>query len=130
MVMTILGLLAGIVVVSLGGRVDKEKQRTAKVQISNFEEALDLFRLDVGRYPSGDEGLNALFEKPSGVDSWSGPYLRKQLPRDPWKNDYVYRVPGEHGDYDILSYGQDGTPGGDKNNKDIASWKDLDAEDE
>jgi general secretion pathway protein G len=127
-VMTILGLLAGIVAVSLTGRVDKERQRTAKLQINNFEQALDMFHLDVGRYPSSEEGLRALVEKPSGLDSWNGPYLKKQLPVDPWKKEYVYRSPGEHGDYDIMSYGQDGAPGGDGNNKDIVSWKNLDAE--
>ena len=127
-VITILALLAGIVVVSLAGRVDTAKQKTAKVQIANLEEALDLFRLDTGRYPTDDEGLSALFERPSGLDAWNGPYLKKQLPKDPWKNEYVYRHPGEHAEYEIISYGQDGAPGGEKNNQDITSWQDLDSE--
>ena len=126
-VMTILGLLAGVVAVSLTGRVDKEKQRTAKLQIANFEEALDMFHLDVGRYPTTEEGLLALVEKPASVDNWGGRYLKKDIPKDPWRNDYVYRSPGEESrDYDIMSYGMDGAPGGDGNNQDITSWQDLD----
>jgi general secretion pathway protein G len=127
-VMTILGLLAGVVAVSLTGRVDKEKRRTAKLQIANFEEALDMFHLDVGRYPTTEEGLAALIEKPSGVDNWGGRYLKKDLPRDPWKKEYIYKSPGDNDrPYDIMSYGMDGAPGGDGNNKDITSWQDLDA---
>lgn len=127
-VITILALLATIVGVNVIGKVDTGKQNTAKAQIQDFETALDMFRLDVGRYPTSQEGLTALMEKPSDAEGWAGPYLKKEIPRDPWKHDYVFVSPGEHGDYDIISYGQDGSPGGDKNNKDIVSWKGLDAD--
>ncbi len=121
-VITILGLLAAVVGVNVIGKVDSSKQKAAQVQIANFEQAMDMFRLDMGRYPTNEEGLRALVEKPSGADNWNGPYLKKALPQDPWKHDYVYRFPGEHGDYDVISYGQDGASGGDGNNQDIVSW--------
>jgi general secretion pathway protein G len=125
-VITILALLATIVGVNVIGKVDTGKQSTAKAQIADFETALDMFRLDVGRYPSSQEGLGALVQKPSDAEGWAGPYLKEALPQDPWKHDYVYTSPGEHGDYDIVSYGQDGAQGGEKNNKDVVSWKGLD----
>ena len=83
---------------------------------------LDAFRLDVGRYPSTSEGLNALVTNP-GVEGWNGPYLKKGLPNDPWKKPYQYQAPGEHGDYDIVSYGADGAPGGEGESKDVTSWE-------
>ncbi|MGC9023154.1 MAG: type II secretion system major pseudopilin GspG, partial [Dissulfurimicrobium sp.] len=86
-------------------------------------EALDAFRLDNGRYPTTEEGLKALREKPPGLDTWNGPYLPKPIPKDPWGHDYVYRCPGEHGDYDIISYGRDGQPGGEGEDADITSWQ-------
>jgi general secretion pathway protein G len=108
--------------------VDEGKQKAALAQIGLFEQSLDLFRLDVGRYPTTEEGLKALREKPSEAENWEGPYLKKELPKDPWKHDYVYTSPGEEGrDYDIISYGQDGAPGGEGNNTDIVSWKDTNA---
>jgi general secretion pathway protein G len=79
----------------------------------------------VGRYPTTEEGLKALREKPSGVETWEGPYLPKEIPVDPWKKPYVYRCPGEHGDYDLLSHGLDGAEGGEGDNQDIVSWKDI-----
>ena len=94
-------------------------------QIEMFGTALDTFRLDVGRYPTMEEGLKALREKPSGVEGWQGPYLPKELPVDPWNKPYIYKCPGEHGDYDLLTYGLDGTEGGEGENQDVVSWKDV-----
>ncbi len=122
-VVIIIGLLAGLVLPQFIRQEEKAKLRTTKAQIELFGTALDTFRLDVGRYPSSDEGLQALRQKPGGLDRWDGPYLRKDLPLDPWSKPYVYRSPGEHGPYDIVSYGADGTPGGDGDNRDITSWE-------
>ncbi len=121
-VMLILGLLAALVGPKLFGKVGKAKIRAAKAQISLLEDALDAFRLDVGRYPTTEEGLQALVEQPSGVTKWDGPYLKKKVPKDPWGHDYVYKCPGEHGDYDLYSLGADGEEGGEGENADITSW--------
>jgi general secretion pathway protein G len=102
---------------------EKAKLRTTKAQIELFGTALDTFRLDVGRYPTSDEGLQALRQKPGGLERWDGPYLKKDLPLDPWSKPYAYRSPGEHGPYEIVSYGADGTPGGEGDNRDITSWE-------
>jgi general secretion pathway protein G len=122
-VLMILGLLAGLagpqVLRYLGGA----KTDTAKLQIEEFGAGLDLFHLEVGRYPTTDEGLNALVEQPPGASNWHGPYLKKkQIPTDPWGRDYRYRSPGEEGLYDLYSYGQDDTEGGEGENEDIVSW--------
>ena len=123
-VIIIIGLLAALVGPKLFGRVGKGKQAAAQAQIELFGAALDNFRLDVGRYPTSDEGLRALLVNPGGIGNWDGPYLKKQeIPIDPWTHAYVYKSPGEHGDYDILSYGGDGVAGGDGENQDIVSWK-------
>jgi general secretion pathway protein G len=122
-VMVIIALFATLVGARLFSRVDDAMQTTAKAQISEFETVLDLYRLDVGQYPTEAEGLQALRDEPSGVRSWNGPYLRKEVPLDPWDNPYVYRFPGEHGDFDIISYGLDGQPGGEGNSVDIVSWE-------
>ncbi len=124
-VVTIIGLLAALVGPRLWGKISGGKQTAAKAQIELFGTALDAFRLDTGRYPTTEEGLKALREKPSGVETWSGPYLPKEIPIDPWKNAYVYKCPGEHGDYDILSYGADRVEGGEGENQDVVSWKDI-----
>ena len=124
-VMVILGLLAALVGPKMFGKVGKSRQKTAKVQISLFETSLDTFRLDMGRYPTTEEGLEALREKPSNSDKWDGPYLPKRIPLDPWQNPYEYKAPGEEGEYDIISYGADGKSGGEKENKDIVNWKDI-----
>jgi general secretion pathway protein G len=124
-VITILGLLAALVGPRLFGKVGGARQGAAKAQIEMFGTALDTFRLDVGRYPTTDEGLKALREKPSGVEGWQGPYLPKEIPVDPWRKPYIYKCPGEHGDYDLLSYGLDGAEGGEGENQDIVSWKDI-----
>ncbi len=124
-VIIIIGLLAALVGPRLFGKVGVAKQKAAKAQIELFGTALDAFRLDVGRYPTTEEGLKALREKPSGVEKWDGPYLPKEIPLDPWGRPYVYRSPGEHGDYDLISYGRDGVEGGQGEDEDIVSWKDI-----
>lgn len=123
-VMIILGLLAALVVPRMFGRVGQAKQNSARAQIELFGTALDSFRLDVGRYPTTSEGLEALISPVSGVDEWNGPYLKKiQIPLDPWNNPYIYEAPGKYGDYDIYSYGADKAEGGEGENADVVSWK-------
>ncbi|MBM4255909.1 MAG: type II secretion system protein GspG [Deltaproteobacteria bacterium] len=114
-VVFILGLLAALVAPNLIGAGTKQNPKIAKTQIEMLRTALDSFRLDVGRYPNSQEGLQALLERPAGVERWDGPYLRegKGVPKDPWQNPYVYRSPGERGAFDLFSYGEDGTAGGD-----------------
>jgi general secretion pathway protein G len=124
-VMIILGLLASLVGPRLFGKVGKSKLQASQAQIELFGTALDTFRLDVGRYPTTEEGLGGLRDKPSGLDRWDGPYLPKNIPDDPWGNPYEYKSPGDNGEYDILSYGLDGVPGGEGENQDIVSWKGL-----
>ncbi|MGQ9647161.1 MAG: type II secretion system major pseudopilin GspG [Thermodesulfobacteriota bacterium] len=124
-VVIIIGLLAALVGPRLFGKVSTAKQKAAKAQIELFGTALDTYRLDMGKYPSTEEGLKALREKPSGAEGWQGPYLPKEIPEDPWGRPYVYRSPGQHGDYDLISYGLDGAEGGEGENMDIVSWKDI-----
>jgi general secretion pathway protein G len=124
-VIIIIGLLAALVGPRLFGKVSSAKQKAAKAQIELLGTALDTFRLDVGRYPTTEEGLKALREKPSGVEEWQGPYLPKEIPLDPWGRPYIYKSPGEHGDYDLISYGRDGVPGGEGEDEAIVSWKDV-----
>jgi general secretion pathway protein G len=121
-VLFILGLLAALVAPKLIGRVGKAKQQTAAAQIQMLATALDLFYLDVGRYPTTDEGLAALSKKSDTLRNWSGPYLDKGVPKDPWGHDYVYKSPGDHGAYDLSSLGADGLEGGEDDNKDITNW--------
>ncbi|MDX5410690.1 MAG: type II secretion system major pseudopilin GspG [Thauera sp.] len=121
-VMVIIGLLAGYVGPRFFSQIGKSEVNTAKAQIDAFEKGLDQYRLDVGRYPSSEQGLQALMTAPGGESRWQGPYLRKAVPADPWGNPYRYRHPGEHGEYDIFSYGADGQPGGDGTNADITNW--------
>ncbi len=120
-VMIIIGLLASLVGPKIFGQLGKAKQKTAKTQIEMLMTALDAYRLDVGDYPSQQEGLEALMSNP-GIDGWAGPYLRKDVPNDPWNRAYQYQNPGEHGEVDIFSYGKDNAPGGDKENTDVGSW--------
>lgn len=122
-VITILGLLAALVIPKMFGRIGESKQKAAKAQIELFATAFDAFRLDTGRYPTTDEGLQSLRSKPTGNDKWKGPYLPKDIPLDPWGNAYQYKSPGEHGDYDLLSFGADNVLGGEGENQDIVSWK-------
>lgn len=126
-VMVILGLLAALVGPRMFGKVGKSRQNAAKVQISLFETALDTYRLDTSKYPTTDQGLQALRTKPGGVERWDGPYLPKNIPLDPWGHAYQYRSPGEHGDCDIVSLGSDGSPGGEGEDQDVVSWKDIGA---
>ena len=124
-VMVIISLLAALVAPRFFGQEKKAKQRGAKGQIALLESAVDTYRLDIGRYPTSEQGLKALRERPDGIDKWDGPYLRKELPLDPWGNPFVYESPSEHGEYAILSYGADGKPGGEGIDMDIVSWKDI-----
>ena len=121
-VMVIIGLLAGYVGPRFFSQIGKSEVNTAKAQIDAFEKGLDQYRLDVGRYPSTEQGLQALMTAPPGEPRWQGPYLRKAVPADPSGNPYRYRHPGEHGEYDIFSYGADAQPGGDGTNIDITNW--------
>ena len=121
-VMVILAMLAAIVGPKLFKNVGKGKQSAAKTQIEMLGQALDSYRLDVGRYPNTSEGLNAFSANP-GTEGWDGPYLKKALPNDPWGKPYQYQCPGTHGDYDLYSYGADGAPGGEGENKDVNSWE-------
>jgi general secretion pathway protein G len=121
-VMVIIAMFATVVGSRVFRNVEKGRQTVAKEQISEFESVLDLYRLDVGKYPSTEEGLQALRVRPAGVPNWDGPYLKKDVPVDPWTHPYIYRCPGQHGDFDLLSYGADGQEGGDGDNADIKNW--------
>lgn len=124
-VMVILGLMATLGSFQLMGYLDRAKADTARLQIQELMTALDLFRIDVGRPPSTSEGLQALLTAPQGADNWRGPYLRsKSILTDPWRRPYRYKSPGEHGEYDLVSFGADGAFGGEKENRDVASWSD------
>ena len=120
-VVVIIGLLAGFVAPRYFGQVGKSEVNVAKAQIDALEKALDQYRLDIGRYPSAELGLKALVERPAAEPKWNGPYLRKGIPLDPWGKPYLYRMPGEKADYDLVSYGKDGQPGGSGENADITN---------
>jgi general secretion pathway protein G len=120
--------IIGLLIVLVGPRFirgqEKAEVRAAAAQIANFGTALDTFRLDVGRYPNTQEGLAALIQRPSSTDRWDGPYLKTNVPNDPWGRPYFYRSPGEGGrPYDLYSLGSDGAPGGDGPNRDVLSWE-------
>ena len=122
-VLVILGLLAGLVGPQILRYLGSAKSDTAQLQIAELGAALDLFHLEVGRYPNTDEGLAALVEEPTGVSNWNGPYLKKKtVPKDPWGNDYNYSSPGENSIYDLFSLGQDNMEGGEGENEDVVSW--------
>src|SRR5438094_8729073 len=121
-VMVIIGLLMALVGPRFIRQEEKAKVGAARAQIELLGTALDTFRLDIGRYPTTEEGLQALRQKPATLDRWDGPYLKKELPEDPWGKPYVYKSPGDHGPYDIISYAADGVPGGEWDNRDITSW--------
>jgi general secretion pathway protein G len=121
-VLVILGLLVGVVAPRFFGQVGKSEAKVAKAQIRALEDALDQYRLDVGRYPTTEQGLAALNAQPAGETRWQGPYLKKDVPGDPWGNAYQYRSPGEHGEVDLLSLGRDGQPGGSGDAADISNW--------
>lgn len=122
-VLTIIGLLAALVGPTLYQRVKPAKQAAARAQIQNFMTALDNFFVDMGRYPSTQEGLKVLREAPAGARKWRGPYLQKQIPRDPWEHAYLYRSPGRNGGYEIRSLGADGKEGGEEEARDVNSWE-------
>ena len=123
-VLAILGLLAGLVGPQVMKFLGSSKSKTAALQIHDLSATLDMYRLETGRYPSSDEGLEALVADPGDVANWNGPYLKKgQVPKDPWGNDYQYRFPGEHGGFDIWSLGADNREGGDGENADVKSWE-------
>ena len=122
-VMVIIGLLVGYVGPRYFAQIGKSEVKATRAQINALGKALDQFRLDNGHYPSTEEGLAALVEHPANETRWDGPYLTKAVPPDPWGDPYVFINPGEHGDYDLLSYGKDGRPGGEGENADIANWQ-------
>lgn len=119
-VMVILGLLGALVAPNFFNQAGKARVKTTRLQITNLSTALDAMALDTGRYPNSQEGLEALLDPPSGMDMWDGPYLKK-LPKDPWGHEYVYRGPDGGSDYEIISHGADGSPGGDGDNADISN---------
>ncbi len=122
-VLVIIGLLAALVGPTLYHRIKPAKQATARAQLENFMTALDNYFVDVNRYPTTVEGLQALRVKPQGVNEWAGPYLKKEIPKDPWSQPYHYSSPGRNGPYEIVSYGADGAAGGEAENSDITSWE-------
>ena len=122
-VLVIIGIVGGVIGAKFLGQAEEAKRKAAKIEIGQIGQALDLFKLEVGRYPNTSEGLQALITAPPGVTNWNGPYWKQDtLPKDPWKNDYKYTQPGQHGAYDILSMGPAGQEGGDGPNRDITSW--------
>ncbi|MGB9991954.1 type II secretion system major pseudopilin GspG [Pseudoduganella rhizocola] len=122
-VIVIIGLLAAFVAPKYFGQIGRSKTQVTKAQIESFEKGLDQYRIDTGRYPTTEQGLVALFVQPANEGNWHGPYLKKGVPADPWNNAYVYRAPGADGrEYDIISYGANGTQGGSNEDADIVSW--------
>ena len=120
-VIVIIGLLAGYVAPRYFSQVGRSEVQVARAQIESLEKALDQYRLDMRRYPSSEEGLQALIAKPASAEAWSGPYLKKAVPSDPWGRPYVYRTPGTKGDFELISYGRDGKPGGSGEDADIGA---------
>jgi general secretion pathway protein G len=121
--MVIIGLLASYVAPRYFDQIGKSEIKAARAQLDAFDKALATYRLDTGHFPSTEQSLRALVERPADDPKWSGPYLAKALPVDPWGNAYVYRLPGENGrDYDLKSLGKDGQPGGSGENADISIW--------
>ncbi len=121
-VMVIIGLLAAYVGPRYFGQIGKSEVKATRAQLDGLQKALDQYRLDVGRYPPTEQGLAALDARPGDEPRWAGPYLSKAVPKDAWGNDLRYASPGEHGDYDLQSYGRDGRPGGDGLDADLTSW--------
>jgi general secretion pathway protein G len=123
-VIAVLGLLAAVGALQLTEYLGRARTDTARLQIDQLGTALDLFRIDVGRLPTSEEGLDALLKPPSNAERWRGPYLKKvEAIADPWGRPFVYRRPGEHGTYDLVSYGADGKPGGAGEDLDVANWR-------
>jgi general secretion pathway protein G len=122
-VLAILGLLMSLVGPRVLNQLGGAKTKTAAIQIKDLEQALEMYKLDVGRFPSTSEGLVALVEKPPAAAGWNGPYLKSDVPLDPWNREYQYKYPGERGEIDIFSYGQNGSPGGEGEDADVGNWK-------
>lgn len=121
-VMVIIGLLAGYVGPKYFQQIGKSEIKTAKAQIGALEQALDQYRLDVGHYPTSEQGLVALMSNSSNEKNWAGPYLKKGIPKDPWGADYQYNAPGQHNEFDLFSYGKDGKAGGQEDAQDVTNW--------
>lgn len=123
-VLAIIGLLAGLVGPQVMKHLGESKTKAARLQIEELASALDMYRLDVGRYPLGEEGLQALIEPSASGRNWNGPYLKKRkVPLDPWSNPYHYVAPGQHGKFDLYSLGADGSEGGEGEDQDILGWE-------
>jgi len=122
-VLAILGLLMSLVGPQVLNQLGGAKTKTALIQIRDLEQALEMYKLDVGRYPNTNQGLQALVAKPGGVKGWNGPYLKGDVPVDPWGNAYAYKYPGERGEVDIYTYGQNAAPGGDGEDADVGNWQ-------
>ena len=123
-VLAILGLLVGLVTPQVMKYLGRARTDAARTDIRNIESALDLFRLDLARYPSQQEGLAALVEKPAGLDRWQGPYIKQRtVPTDPWGHPYIYQIPGSHGEYDLYTLGRDNAPGGTGEDQDVTNWQ-------
>ena len=121
-VLAILGLLMSLVGPRVLSQLGGAKTKTTLIQIKDLEQSLEMYKLDVGRFPTTDQGLNALMQKPSGVVGWNGPYLKSAVPLDPWRQEYNYKYPGDNAEMDIYSYGQDGAKGGDGEDADVSNW--------
>lgn len=122
-VLVILGLLAALATPQVLSYLGRARTQSASLQIHNLASALDLFRLDIGHYPTQDQGLSALVQAPDGLPNWGGPYVKKpEMLNDPWGHPYTYRIPGEHGDFDLYSLGADNADGGDGENRDVTNW--------
>lgn len=122
-VMVIIGLLAGIVGPRYFSQVGRSQVKAARAQIDSLDKAIEAYRIDVGHAPTTEQGLAALNAQPQGEQNWQGPYLKKDVPADPWGNPYQYAVPGTHNnDYDLYSFGKDGQPGGTGEAADIGNW--------
>jgi general secretion pathway protein G len=122
LVLVILATLAAIVIPKFSGRTEQAKMTAARTQISNLETAIDAYDTDLGAFPNGSDGLRMLTEKPANVDDWHGPYMKKNIPADPWGHPYIYECPGKHNEngYDLMSAGPDGQPG---TADDITNWE-------
>lgn len=122
-VMVIIGLLVGYVGPRYFSQIGKSETKAARAQIDALEKALDQYRIDIGHYPSSDQGLAVLNERPANEVNWSGPYLKRAVPMDPWGRPYIYKMPGDNGELDISSLGKDGQPGGQGDAADVSNWQ-------
>jgi general secretion pathway protein G len=121
-VMVIIGLLVGYVGPKYFEQIGKSETKIARAQIDALGKALDQYRIDTGSYPTTEQGLEALNKNPGEAKKWSGPYLKKNVPNDPWDRPYIYKSPGDHGDFDLYTLGKDGQVGGSKESEDVNSW--------